>query len=306
MSHPSPVPPPTAGGSYRFTALLVLVLVAAAGGYYLYERSQNPTPPPVDEFAGLKDFFRLLAAGEKLAPEYADADDDLVADSPKDAAKFRAADVIGFSAVGTPDEERRKADETEWTDFAAVLAGATGRKVEYRGDLCGPNDQMAALKEGRLQVTAFNTGAVPKAVAAAGFVPMFAPADAAGRFGYQALILVRADSPVKTPADLKGKTLAFVALSSNSGARAPMLALHEKLNLLPGRDYAFKLSGDHFAAIADLLDGRADAACVASDLKNRAFSTPFTVRGKKYEPKPEQVRAVYTSDDFPPLCFGVP
>lgn len=165
---------------------------------------------------------------------------------------------------------------------------------------------MAALKDGRLQITAFNTGAVPAAVAGAGFVPLFAPADAADKFAYQAVILVKADSPVKSPADLKGKTVALVGLSSNSGAKAPISDLKAKFGLLPGRDYPYHISGDHFGAIADLLDGKADAACVASDLKDRAFAAPFKARGKEYAPKAEQVRAVHTSASFPPLCFGVP
>lgn len=301
----TPPPAPAKSGSYKFTALLVVLLVAAAGGYYFYEKSKNTPPPPVDEFVALKDLFRQLAAGHKLAADYADADGDLVADPPKDG-KFRAVEVIGFSVVGTPDEERRKAEEAEWKDFAAALAKATGKKVEYRGELESPDDQAAAIKDGRLHVTAFNTGAVPKAVAAAGFVPLFAPADAAGQFGYQALVLVKADSPVQAPGDLKGKKVAFVGLSSNSGGRAPIHALKDKFGMLPGRDYTYQISGDHFTAIADVLDGKADAACVASDLKDRAFAGKFKVRGKEYEPKAEQVRVVYTSDRFPPLCFGVP
>lgn len=302
----STAPAPAPKNTYKLTALVVVVLVAAAGGYYLYERSKYAPPAPVDEFAGLRDYFRQLAAGHKLDAAYADSTGDMVADPPRDAAGFRAPDVLGFSLVGTGDEARRKADEAEARGLMAALARATGKKVEYRGDLESPDDQTAALRDGRLQVTAFNTGAVPKAVAAAGFVPLFAPADAAGKFGYQAVVLVRADSPVQGLADLKGKTVALVTLSSNSGARAPIAALKEKANLLPGRDYRYLISGDHFAALADLLDGRADAACVASDLKDRAFAAGFTVRKKEYKPTPDQVRAVYTSDPFPPLCFGVP
>jgi phosphonate transport system substrate-binding protein len=307
----TPAPRSAGRGSYRVTALLVVVLVAAAGGYYFYERSKNPEPASVDEFTGLRDYFRSLAAGPALDAAYTDADNDLVADPPKDGRGRSLVnpdtkeEVIGFSLVGTGDTDQRKADEAEWKDFLAALAKATGKRVVYRGDLEGPEEQMAALKEGRLHVTAFNTGAVPKAVSRAGFVPLFAPADAAGKFGYQALILVKADSPVQGPADLKGKTVAFVGLSSNSGARAPMHALKDKAGLLPGRDYKFRISGTHNAAIADLLDGQADAACVASDLKERAFSSSFKVRGKEYAPKAEQVRVVYTSETFPPLCFGV-
>ena len=42
-----------------------------------------------------------------------------------------------------------------------------------------------------------------------------------GRFGYQMEIIVQADGPIKTPADIKGRTMAFSAPTSNSGFKAP-------------------------------------------------------------------------------------
>ena len=105
----SSTPAPARRGSYLFTGLLVVALVAAAGGYYLYERSKNPEPGPVDEFAAMKDYFRQLAAGPKLDPAYTDADADLVADPPKTGRSLpltsdKKQEVIGFSLVGTADE----------------------------------------------------------------------------------------------------------------------------------------------------------------------------------------------------------
>ncbi len=76
--------------------------------------------------------------------------------------------------------------------------------------------------------------------------------------------------------------------------------------MLPGRDCTYQISGDHVTAVADVLDGKADAACVASDLKEQTFSAPFRVRGKEHAPAAQQVRVIHASDTFPPLCFGVP
>ncbi|MDB5312036.1 MAG: phosphate/phosphite/phosphonate transporter substrate-binding protein [Gemmataceae bacterium] len=192
----------------------------------------------------------------------------------------------------------------------AALEKATGKKVKYLADVPGPDTQMAALRGGRLHVTAFNTGAVPPAVNTAGFVPLFAPADAAGNFAYQMRILVKAGGPVRKPEDLRGKTVGFVALSSNSGAKAPMFALKEKFGMLPGRDYQFRFTGDHFASIAELVYGSDyDAVCVAGDLMDRAVAEGEVRRrgeGKTRALKADQLRVVFTSDSFPPLCFGVP
>jgi phosphonate transport system substrate-binding protein len=308
MSSPQPAAP-NRRNSYTLTLGLIALLVAGAGGYYLYTKAQNPEPPPVDEFAGMKGYFAGLRANETLAAGYADADKDLVADPPTDPAKFRAVEEIGFSVVGTDDEERAKAEEAEWKDFMAALEKATGKKVVYRAELPGPQAQMAALRDGQLHVTAFNTGAVPAAVNTAGFVPLFSPADAAGNYSYRMEILVRADGPLQKPEDLRGKSVAFVALSSNSGAKAPMYVLKEKYGMLPARDYRYKITGDHYASIGLLAaGGGVDAACVASDLKERAFTAGkvrLPGREKEQEVKADQFRSVYTSDPFPPLCFGV-
>ena len=50
-------------------------------------------------------------------------------------------------------------------------------------------------------------------------------------------IIVPADSPIKTPADLKGKKLAFTAPTSNSGFKAPSAMLESEFNLEAKRDF---------------------------------------------------------------------
>jgi len=257
----------------------------------------------------LKTFFAGLGKSSTLAAGYLDTDPaDLVADAPKDPAAPIVVEEIGFSVVGTDDEARLKAEREEWKDLMAALEKATGKKVVYRTDIPSPAAQMEALRAGKLHVTAFNTGAVPLAVNTSGFVPLFAPADAEGKFSYQMQILVKAASPIQKPEDLKGKKVGFVALSSNSGAKAPIQILYDKFKLLPGRDYSFSLIGDHYASIGELVHGTEfDAVCVASDLKARAVSSgKIKFRAEQKELKAEMFREIYTSDSFPPLCFGIP
>jgi phosphonate transport system substrate-binding protein len=309
MSSPlQPHAAPKKGGSLVVPLLLVLLLVGGAAGYYWYERTKNQTPP-VDEFAGLKTFFTRLGKDQTLAEGYTDSNKDLVADTPTDPAKLLTVTEIGFTAVGTDDPERLKSEQEQWQGLMTALSAAAGKPVKYLADVPSPEAQMDALKDGRLHVTAFNTGAVPTAVNTAGLVPLFVPADADGKFGIQMLMLVRADSSVQKPDDLRGKSVGFVALSSNSGAKAPMVVLKEKFNMLPGRDYRFKVIGSHEAAMAALVSGTEfDAVCVASDLKERAVAEGLPVLGQKEKvPFPaDKVRVIYTSDTFPPLCFGVP
>ena len=298
-----PAAPPVKSGTWLYTLAFCVVLVACGTGYYLYEKSRNPEPPPVDEGAGLKEYLAQLASEQKLAPAYTDADGDLVADRPTDPGKFVRVDKeLTFSVVGTADESTLAAAEKEWADFLGALGKATGKTVKYARDVPSVDAQLSGVREGKLHITAFNTGAVPTAVNTAGFVPLFVPANDGGEFGYTVEILVRANSPITEPAQLKGKTLGFVALSSNSGAKAPMVALKEQFGLLPGRDYKFVITGDHKRSIKELAAGKHDAVCVASDLMTDLLETPADKGGVSKG----AVKSIYSSKPYPQLCFGVP
>jgi len=297
MTEPVPPTPTPRQSSWGYTLAFIALLVAVAAGVYFYERSRNPEPPPVDELKGLKEYFIRLSAQQKLADGYADTNPkDLVADTPQDPTKWvKVGNELTFTVVGTDDPA--KAAE-EWKALITALEKTTGKKVKYLDSVETIEEQLAAVREGRLHVTAFNTGAVPMAVNTAGFVPLFCPADKDGKFSYEMLILVRSDAPEKTPADLRGKKIGFVALSSNSGAKAPLLVLKEEFNLSPGRDYKFGFTGDHTRSVKELVADKYDAVCVASDLLARAEATGEADKSK--------YRVIYTSKPFPPLCFGVP
>ncbi|MCE9562214.1 MAG: phosphate/phosphite/phosphonate ABC transporter substrate-binding protein [Planctomycetes bacterium] len=292
---PAPVAP-AKGSSWKFTIALIVLLMVGAGGWYAYVSSTAmPTPP--DELQGLKTYITNLAKTQKLADGFTDENGDLVADPPKDPAKFLKVDEISFSLVGG---EKPETAQGEWQDFMDALAKGTGKKVKYLTEANSVQDQVRLLGEGKLHVTAFNTGQVSTAVNTAGFVPMFCPADGNGNFAYQMEILVPAGSSVQKPEDLKGKNIGLVALSSNSGGKAPLVIFKDKFGMLPGRDYRYTFTGEHERAIKDVAIGRYDAVCVASDILTRTLGP-----GEK-QVKPEAVRSIYKSESFPPLCFGVP
>lgn len=305
MTTPQPPTPaaPKAGGSRWLSIGLVVLALGAAGGYYAYVQSEHKPPPPVDDLEGMRGWFERVGQGLKMAPEYADANGDLVADPPADPAKFARVEEIAFTVVPSDSPEKQKEEQDTWQDFTAALAKATGKKVRYAADVTSPDAQLAGVKAGTLHVTAFNTGLVPTAVNTAGFVPLFAPADATGSFTYEMEILVKADSPVRTPSDLRGKTIGFVARSSNSGAKAPMVILKDRFDMLPGRDYQQRVTGSHDQSVKELLEGKFDAVCVANDLLAGMYARGMV---KDVKLTPEMVRSIFKSDAFPPLCFGVP
>src|SRR3546814_376193 len=128
-----------------------------------------------------------------------------------------------------------------------------------------------ALRSGRLHVAGVNTGSNPIAVACAGFVPFAMMAADDGSFGYEMEIIVPADSPIKSPEDLKGKTLAFTAPTSNSGFKAPSAILRADFGLEADKDYKTAFSGKHDNSVIGVANKDYDAAAVANEVMFRIF-----------------------------------
>ncbi len=74
--------------------------------------------------------------------------------------------------------------------------------------------------------------------------------------------VVKADSPIKTVADLEGKTVAFADQASSSGYFMPVYMLHEA-GLEQGKDYEGIFAGGHEGSFAALQQDQVDAACTA-------------------------------------------
>ena len=273
--------------------VLLGMLLVAAGGCYTYVLYAGRHAPDY-KFEDIRAFLAKAAQDQKLGGSYRDADGDLVADAPSDSDKLQKVDKIGFCLVAGDDP--RKTQE-EWQDFFQALEKATGKKVIYIADLETLESQLAALRDGTLHLTAFSTGEVLEAVNTAGFVPLASPADAEGNYSYEMEILVPAASGSRSPADLKGKTVAFTAMSSNSGARVPLMILKDKFHLLPGRDYQHVVTGSHQRSIQFLAKGKYDAVCVANDMLASAVAAG--------DIRTDQYRSIYKSASFPALCLGV-
>lgn len=321
-----------AGGSPVAGLVVPLVLILAAGGVFAVFYFLNQKTPPVDESKILNGYVTNADRFAKLADEYKDADNDLVADTPADAKE--PAELF-FCDVPGPNPD---ADEQLWKAFLEHMSAATGKPCKYlkRVDATPPQPgavpptddagepipqedagavksfsaQLAALKAGQLHVTAFTTGQVRQAVNTAGFRPLLVPSDKDGKATYRVKVLVAANSKVQALADLKGKTLAVPALSSNSGAKAPIVLLHDEGKLNPRTDFKVKVAGTYWGALAQVAKGEADATCIASDLLDREMA-----RGEPTEAEKKQGRMKFTAEQFrelpattaeyPRVCFGV-
>jgi phosphonate transport system substrate-binding protein len=223
---------------------------------------------------------------------YCDDNRDLLADVPTDPKKWKDPATIVFAYTPVEDPAVYQSAFKPFTDF---LAQCTGKRVVYDALLRSNSAEIEAMRSGRLHVAGFSTGPTGFAVNLAGAVPFAAKGTEKGPHGYHLLSIVKTDSPYQRLADLKGKRVAHVSLSSNSGHLA-QLALYPPEGLKPNEDYTPLMSGGHDKSAFGVLSGEYDMAGVASDVFGR-----MVTRGTL---KADDFRIIFVSPLFPTSSFA--
>jgi phosphonate transport system substrate-binding protein len=272
--------------------VIVVVALAAAGIYFITIRSSSNTYVEGMQQQLLKTVDFTDERSTHLDPKYTDANGDLIADAPKDAAAQADPPQLNFTYVAVEDPAPF---QDAMTDLVSHLQKATGKPVKYVPYIAG-EDEIRALRDGQLHVAAFATGQVPSAVNHAGFVPAFMFGSDSAKGTYVIQILVKPDSPIQSPADLKGHELTLTEIGSNSGYKAPLVLLKRNFSLLPFKDYQLRYSGGHEQSVAGLAKGDYSAIVVASDVLERCLQDGTI--------SPTQFRSIYKSDPFPSAAFG--
>lgn len=286
----SPRPAPSAGRILGVVLPIALVLVAA---YWWSKGLESQARSDVASTMVARIFPTSATTAGKL--EFPDADGDMIADPPADAAKMLTPDTLVFSYVATTEEEGPSEDT--WKELFAAIKDKTGKEVKL-AHYTTADEQTAALKKGELHIVGLNTGLVQSAVERDGFVPLCTLGRADGSWGYTMEFIVPAGSPIKKLEDIKGHKVIFTTVDSNSGCKAPLVLLKDKCNLLPERDYKFGFSLGHQESIKGIAakEKDYDVAPVASDVLARMK--------EKGEVDPAACVSIYTSERFPPATFG--
>jgi len=227
-----------------------------------------------------------------LDKAYCDRNGDLVADAPTDPKQLVNPSTIIFSY--TPVEDPAVYSKV-WDGFIKHMEKVTGKRVAFF-PVQSNAAQIEAMRSGRLHIAGVNTGSNPIAVNCGGLVPFAIMGTKTGTFGYEMEIIVPADSPIKTPADLKGKKLAFTSPTSNSGFKAPSVLLQSEFNLVAKRDYEPVFSGKHDNSVLGVANKDYDAAAIANEVMFRMFDRKVVDRAK--------IRTIYKSETFPTTGYG--
>jgi len=159
-----------------------------------------------------------------LDVRYTDVDGDLVADTPA-----KTIDPRTLMFAYTPGEDPALYTRV-WDAFLQHLARATAKQVRFFPAQSN-TAQIEAMRADRLHIAGFATGSVPIAVNCAGFVPFAIMGGERGILGYEMEIITYPGSAIRTPADLKGRKLAFTSPTSNSGFKAPSVLLRGEFGL---------------------------------------------------------------------------
>ena len=258
--------------------------------------------PSIARLAGCIAAVALIGMGSAAAQDcprgeldkaYCDRNSDLVADAPTDPKQLVNPSTLIFAY--TPVEDPAVYTKV-WDGFLRHVEKMTGKKVVFF-PVQSNAAQIEAMRSGRLHIGGVNTGANPIAVNCAGFVPFAIMGTKEGTFGYEMEIIVPADSPIKTPADLKGKKVAFTAPTSNSGFKAPSAILESEFNLKAERDFTPVFSGKHDNSVLGVANKDYDAAAIANEVMFRMFERKVVDKAK--------IRTIYKSETFPTTGYGL-
>lgn len=222
---------------------------------------------------------------------YCDADRDLVADVPKDQKKWRDPSTLVWAYTPVEDPAVYANIFKPFTDH---LQSCVGKRIVYY-PVQSNSAEIEAMRSGRLHFAGFSTGPTGFAVNLAGAIPFAAKGQGNEVRGYHLIAVVKADSPYKSLADLKGKKVAHTSPSSNSGNLAPRVLFPEQ-GLNPDADYKPLMSGGHDKSVLGVAFGDYDMAAVASDVYDR-----MVVRGTV---KGDAFRTIYKSPVFPTSSFA--
>ena len=229
----------------------------------------------------------------RLDERFSDADGDLVADSPKDPSQQVTPDQSVFAFIAGPEADQERANWKEFTDFLSKQIEKPVEMVAFKTT----EEQIDALKKGKLHVAGFNTGAIPLAVNTAALCRCAPAAGAMANLATACRSSRRRKSAIRSQHldDLRGHTLVFTDRTSNSGFKAAVVLLKEHGMELP-RDYSWRFSTGHSTQLK---------ASPPASTKWGRFARDAHSRRQPWRCRYEQAQSGVRIGTFPPGYAGI-
>ena len=200
----------------------------------------------------------------------------------------RAANVLTVGLIPSEDSRAMIANSQAMMDMLSKSLGMPVKPfvaADYNGVI-------EALRSKRLDVAYLGPFSYVMGTTVAP-IEAFAVAETkkAGRTYYHSLIVARKDSGIKTVADLKGKTFAFVDPTSTSGHLFPKAGLI-KAGFDPDKDFGRVIfSGSHDSNAVAVENKKVDAVAIADRILDAAIAKGLAKR--------EDLVVVWKSDPIP-------
>jgi len=215
-------------------------------------------------------------------------------------AKAEAADwrkdypVLTLGVITSENEADRI---QRYKPVRAYLEKALGVEIKWRSatDYAGIIEGVKAKK---IEIARFGPASYAKAwlVTKGDVEPLVGELDKKGNFGYNAVVVVKSDSPYNSIEDLRGKKFAFADPNSTSGHQAPRYFLSEKGIDADSFFSKVAFSGSHENSIIALLNGTFDGA--ATWWRSEARSNMKRMEDKGMI-QPGQWRIIWKSPKLP-------
>lgn len=207
------------------------------------------------------------------------------------AASAGAAEPLRFGLIST---ESANQNRTMWAPVIEAMSKETGRPVQpfFASDYAGI---IEALRFRQVDLAWMGNKAAMEAVDRAGAEVFVRQIDGTGRDGYEAVIIVRDDSPLRTPEDVAARAKELVLgigdPNSTSGFVVPVCHFFGPRGLDPRRGFKLTRTSNHEGNLMAVVAGQVDVATNNTQNLHR-FALKFPDRAKR-------LRTVWTSPVIP-------
>jgi phosphonate transport system substrate-binding protein len=190
-----------------------------------------------------------------------------------------------------------------WDVYRDYLSKATGLPVKLF-ESSDYNGTIQALSSGQVDMAQIAGGGYANADAQVGklVAPILTTRQAEGDMGYYSALMVKANSPVKSLADMKGRSLGYVDFNSTSGYLFPRAKMREQ-GIEPDTFFGkTSFAGGHTQSVMALENGQFDGAIVmvsGGDPVNGFTTGAVYTMARRGLVNPKDFRMVWTVGPIP-------